>query len=523
MRRAIRKPLSRRAHLGIAAALLSLLLIAAPFFFSQNGEMPPGTSQATPALPVERVDVFFDHTAHDPETNERVIVQTIFDEMQRRVRNAKSLVVADFFLWNDFQGAVREDHRALASEWAETLLWKKREAPDADILVLTDAINRGYGRQEPAFFHRMRDAGIHVVFTDLDRLPDSNPLYSAPARFYGAALSRIPAVRAWLDGVVSFNLLNADGPPMTRLQLFRLLHLKANHRKVLLTDDGSDALHLLVTSLNPADGSSAHDNIAIAVAEGPARAALASEIACMRWSMGKPGAWLTDDPDEIRAALDRAEARSRRRPAAPTSDDPPRAAWVTEGAIREAILRMIGETADGDVLRLGMFYLSERAVIDELVQAARRGVEVRLILDANKDAFGRTKNGIPNRPVARELLRRTARSGALQVRWADTHGEQFHIKAMSVTGTRRETSRLIAGSANWTRRNLCDLNLEANLVVENAPIACAAYNRHFDRLWNNADGLSSTLAADAWLERGIDGLAKEVLYRIQESSGLSTF
>ncbi len=41
---------------------------------------------------------------------------------------------------------------------------------------------------------------------------------------------------------------------------------------------------------------------------------------------------------------------------------------------------------------MGMFYLADRQVIKGLLKAAWRGVDIRLILDANKDAFGLEKN-----------------------------------------------------------------------------------------------------------------------------------
>ena len=50
-----------------------------------------------------------------------------------------------------------------------------------------------------------------------------------------------------------------------------------------------------------------------------------------------------------------------------------------------------------------MFYLSERQIVKALITAKERGVNVRVLLDPNKDAFGREKNGIPNRQVASEL------------------------------------------------------------------------------------------------------------------------
>ena len=59
-----------------------------------------------------------------------------------------------------------------------------------------------------------------------------------------------------------------------------------------------------------------------------------------------------------------------------------------------------GGGAAGDSIDVAMFYLSDRDTIGALLAAAKRGVTVRVILDPNKDAFGRTKNGIPNRSVS---------------------------------------------------------------------------------------------------------------------------
>src|SRR5699024_12297064 len=45
------------------------------------------------------------------------------------------------------------------------------------------------------------------------------------------------------------------------------------------------------------------------------------------------------------------------------------------------------------------------------------------IFDPDEDAFGRKKNGVPNRSVADELV-----GAGVDVRWCDTHGEQCHAK-----------------------------------------------------------------------------------------------
>ena len=94
---------------------------------------------------------------------------------------------------------------------------------------------------------------------------------------------------------------------------------------------------------------------------------------------------------------------------------------LTEGAIYEAVLKLINTAKPKEHLDLSMFYLSERKIIKALKSAQERGVIVRVLLDPNKDAFGRQKNGIPNRQVASE------HAVGIPIRWCDTHGESRTI------------------------------------------------------------------------------------------------
>jgi hypothetical protein len=147
-----------------------------------------------------------------------------------------------------------------------------------------------------------------------------------------------------------------------------------------------------------------------------------------------------------------------------------------------------------------------------------------MILDANRDAFGRTKNGIPNRPVAAELMRAAAKESLdVRIRWADTHGEQFHIKAVSLSNPARGKAEFLCGSANWTRRNLRNLNLETDVHLSGLPGTTGAFNAYFDRLWANGDGLAHTVDYQAFEETGWRLRGKTVLYRMQELTGLSSF
>src|SRR5699024_4667890 len=71
------------------------------------------------------------------------------------------------------------------------------------------------------------------------------------------------------------------------------------------------------------------------------------------------------------------------------------------------------------------------------------------------------KNGIPNKPVASELMNYKSPP---EIRWYKSHGEQYHAKFMMHDNG--EDSTLILGSSNFTRRNLKDLNLETDLVIK---------------------------------------------------------
>jgi phosphatidylserine/phosphatidylglycerophosphate/cardiolipin synthase-like enzyme len=82
---------------------------------------------------------------------------------------------------------------------------------------------------------------------------------------------------------------------------------------------------------------------------------------------------------------------------------------------------------------------------------------------------------------------------------------------------------LFLGSANWTRRNIGNLNLEANLLLANAPAVSEAFDVYFESIWNNTRGYNESLPYEEWAETGWILKWKKWLYRFQEWSGASTF
>lgn len=188
---------------------------------------------------------------------------------------------------------------------------------------------------------------------------------------------------------------------------------------------------------------------------------------------------------------------------------------LTEKAIFNAALASINSAKAKEHIDLAMFYLSERNIINALIDAQQRGVNVRVLLDPNKDAFGHEKNGIPNRQVASEL-----HQAGVNVRWCNTQGEQCHSKMLLKYNAQH--AELILGSANFTARNLKDYNLETDFRVIgslNAPVFVDAQG-YFNTAWSNLDG--RTMSAD-YQKYADDSKLKYWLYRFMEWSGISTF
>ena len=142
-----------------------------------------------------------------------------------------------------------------------------------------------------------------------------------------------------------------------------------------------------------------------------------------------------------------------------------------------------------------------------------------IILDPNKNAFGRKKNGIPNRQAAYELMKKS--QGKIRIKWFDTHSEQFHSK-LSIIEKGDGYSIVLLGSANLTRRNLNNYNLEMDVkvTVDSSFYLMKEVINYFERAWNNGEGKHFTVEYEFYKESSV---LKTLLYRIQEYSGLSSF
>lgn len=448
--------------------------------------LPEGLSFAGQLRAVDAIAFYKDLTWVDAEGG-RHSRQEIFDKVLEMIAGAKDIVVLDMFLFNDFMGKENTPYRSLAQEITDALVKQKIKYPEMSIVVITDPINTVYSSMKSSYFERMKAVNINVVFTELEKLRDSNPAYSAFWRIFIKPFGSSPGSL----------LPNPFGKGRVSLRSYLdMFNFKANHRKVIICDAVGN-YSALITSANPHDGSSAHGNVAIYFTGPAVLDLLQSEKAVLDFSGGptlslKPASKLISAETETVVQI------------------------LSERKIKDFLISALDQAGAGDKLALIVFYFSDRDIIHALKKAYGRGAAVRVLLDPNKDAFGREKSGIPNRQVAFEL----AKLG-IPVRWSNTHGEQSHAK-MLLAEYKKGESMVILGSANFTRRNLNNLNLETDIAVTGpagSPLFIDVRN-YIDLQWGNTDGRKFSVDYTSYADKAFH---RRVLYHWMERTGMSTF
>lgn len=488
----MRRRVRRLVLLGLVAGWLAVA------YWQSAKPLPQGTHVAGAVCPVPSAQLQFiaDITAADAYGHQ-VVSQGIFDQVLQVTRAARHFIVLDYALIG--AGDAPQPQRHLAAELTDALLEHKRAQPDLKVLLVTDPVNERYGATQSPQLQLLRAAGVEVVLARLDRLRDSNFLYSSLWRL---------GIRWW------------DGPRGPLGFELRELNFKADHRKVVIADDGADGLTAVVGSANPVDVQSGWSNLAVRVSGDSLGALLESELAIARFS-----GWTGNSEPYLRAADPHGPGQcSRNVPAAavpaPLSPESARVQVLTEGALRAALLAHAEASGRGDAIDIAMFGFADRGLIEALLDASRRGVAVRLILDPSEDATTRAPSGLPNQPAASELVARSG--GAVRVRWYRTHGERYHGALAVFAG--RQGLWMTVGSANLTRRGLDDYNLEATLALEvlrDAPLATQVQG-YFDTLWGNHAALGIEYTAD-FSAFADSGQADYWIYRLLEGTGFTPF
>lgn len=442
----------RRKIIYATAGVLAIMYLIVIMWHTYK-PLPEGISYEGELRNLENVEMLYDLSyAQDKEGTQTEYHLEIFDEIFTMIDEAEEFIVMDLFLFDNYNDQ-KIDYPAISELLTDHLLKKKEENPDMPIYFISDPLNIGYGSYENQFFDSMDNAGIEIIITDLDKLRDSMPLYSG---FYRVIFQWFDTGgRGWVP-----NSMSSDAPDLSIASYLTMLNIKANHRKVVITEKEA-----IISSANPHNASGLHGNMAFKVSGEIINDLLEAEEAVSKFSGG---------PEFPR--IDATEAIGEYQ-----------AQYLTEKKILDALLADIAKAEEGDDIRLGMFYVAQAEVVDALEDAANRGVDVRMILDPNENAFGREKTGLPNRPVVNEILGNSDNN--VQVRWYNAIVGQYHTKTMMIKTA--EETYIYGGSANYTERTLDNYNLESDIriIAPNDSDLTGKVDGYFNMLWDNEDAL----------------------------------
>ncbi len=365
------------------------------------------------------------------------------------------------------------DQSPLTRELADALLLRKRQRPNLKVMLVTDPRNEVYGGTPSQTLSALERTGIVVVRTRLERMRDSNPLYSGLWRL---------CVGWWSN---PFDEM--PGKATVRSSL-RRRNLKADRRQLLVADDGAGGWTSIVmsaasTGAAASAGATAGAGVGLEIRGHLAGAIVASELQIAAWS--------TDDD---------------RLPAAPPADSRGvgtiDARFFTEGAIQAALLDAIAVAGSGDSIKIAVQAFGARQIVDAVLRAAARGARVQLLLDP----------GSPEtQAAAGELLQE--QPGTIEVRW---RGRGSRAEAGYAVIQHRSDVWFDVGSANFTRRGLDDLDLTADIELHmpaRAGPARAAADL-FAKHWSNAA---------AYAAHADESPETYWRYRVGEATGLTVF
>ena len=432
---ATRSRFARGAKMVLLALLLAWLSLV---FWHSAKPLPPGTHIVSQVSRLSESDV--DFVSGSPRR------EAAFAREMSAIDHAEQLIVLD--------------RSPVTRELAQHLLARKRMRPNLQIVLVTDPGNEAFGGTPQQALSSLEEAGVIVARVRLDRLRDSNPLYSGLWRL----------IFAWWSDPFDETPGRITLPAWARMQNF-----KADQRQLVVADDGSGGWSAIIGA-----GVSA----GLILRGSLARAMIAGEL--------QVAAWSTDDD---------------RLPVGPPVDGRGvgsiDARFLTEGSVETALLDAIAAAGSGDEISIAVQNLSDRRLIAAALGAAARGASLRVLL---------TRNRMPNQAVAGELLR--GGGGRVEVRWCPTGTEAWLPKLLVLQ--HRNDLWMNLGSANFTRRNLGDLNLESSVELRMPARAAPAraVTDYFAKVWSSA-------AADADLAD--ESAIAYWRYRFAEATGLSAF
>jgi PLD-like domain len=436
---------SRSRGLFKLTVLLLLFSWLSVVFWNSAKPLPPGMHVVSQTSRLSEADVdFLAERAQQPEG-----------------------LTADLSVIDHADQLIVVDRSPVGGVAARHLLARRHARPNLKIVVVTDPGSELLGGTPPLSLASLEQAGVIVARVRLDRLRDSNPLYTGAWRM----------VFGWWSDPFE------ETPEQSSLAAWsRDRNSKADQRQILIADDGAGGWAAVVS---PADA-----RTGLVLRGALARAMVTSEL--------QVAAWSTDD-DRLPAAP----------PMSSRGVGSIDARFLTEGGIETALLDALTAAGGGDSISVAVDTLSDRPFILAALRAATRGAHLQVLL---------SPHAIPNRIVAHELRRDG--NGRIDVRWSAFESGSTHPKLLLVR--HRNDLWVNWGSANFTRRNLADLNLETavelRMPVRSAPARAAT--DYFANAW--ASAAATAIGPDS-AERADESSTAYWRYRFAEATGLSSF
>jgi len=463
--------------------------------YQGNKPLPPGINYASDKIIATQQDVqlLSDLTSQDSLKNP-VYDHHIFDSLFHYIGQAEQYILLDMFLFNQYTGPSGTVYRDITAELVDILVHQKQKHPNLKIDFITDPVNTFYGGVTSPDLTELAGYGINVIVTDLKRTRDSTPGYSSLWRTFFQWFGNSEQ-----HGILP-NPFDPDGQKVTLRSYLIFLNLKANHRKVCIVDTKQGPVSF-VMSANPHSASSDFSNIALMIRGEIANSLYETETSVAKISGGNlQGEAYLSHQNAIADSGDYALQ------------------ILTEEQIKDQLIRNVDILMPGDTLYVGMFYFSNRDIIKSLLRAGERGAVLRLVLDPNKDGFGFYRSGIPNQVSGGELVRKSG--GNIKVRWYETHGEEYHAK-IALFMPQSAPATLILGSANYTRKNLNNYNLELDVMVTGSAESelMLEARDYFEVIWENTDHIY-TVEYEKYENTSI---FRTLQYRFQEFSGFGVY
>ena len=354
------------------------------------------------------------------------------------------------------------DRSPVGREVAQHLLARKSLRPNLKIVLIANPLDEVYGGTPAQYLSSLERAGIIVARVRLNRLRDVLPWYSALWRL---------CVAWWSDPF--------DETPgaVGLLSKLRMMNHKSDDRQLVVADDGAGGWRSIIIAGTKGD-------IGMELHGGLAHDIMASEQQIAAWSTGEDR--LPPLPPAQGRGLGSIDAR-----------------FLTEGAIRGALVDALGTAGGADQISVSVRALSDRRLIGAFLSAAARGARLQVLLDPE---------AAPNRAVAAELARDGGQQ--IEVRWF-APGAVPMPTALALVRRRAELW-VYLGAADYTRPSLDDCNLEAAIELR-LPVRAAAARalaENFANQWSSA-AVSARYADESQ--------AAYWRYRLLQAGGLAPF